>query len=80
MQKHAVAKIEKRIERLLTDYLTKLAARNYKSEGDSAKRRRNSPLLQAINYARLLKIVGRHLKLYAITDRKTNESLPHFPT
>ena len=27
MQKHAVAKIEKRIERLLTDYLTKLAAK-----------------------------------------------------
>src|SRR5262249_21915202 len=41
---------------------------------------RNSPLLQAINDARLFKIVGRHLKLYAITNRKTNESLAHFPT
>ena len=41
---------------------------------------RNSSLLQAINYARLFKIVRRHLKLYAITNRKTNESLPHFPT
>ena len=39
-----------------------------------------SPLLQAINYAPLLEIVGRHLKLYAITNRKTNKSLPHFPT
>ena len=40
----------------------------------------NSPLLQAINYARLFKIVWRHLKLYAITNGKTNESLSHFPT
>jgi hypothetical protein len=35
-------------------------------------------LPQAINYARLLQIVGRHLKFDAITGRKANESLAHF--
>jgi hypothetical protein len=39
-----------------------------------------APLLRAIYYASLVKIVGRHFKLYAIANRKTNESLPHFPT
>ena len=37
-----------------------------------------APLLQAVYYARLLKIVGRHFKLDSIANHKTNESLPHF--
>jgi hypothetical protein len=61
--------------------LPKVSFEELKVQDPSAKRRiTNSSLLQAINYARLLKIVRRHLKFDSIANRKTNESLPHFST
>src|SRR5207248_11351850 len=40
---------------------------------------KNFILLEAVDDARLINVVSRHLKLNAIADGKSNKSFAHFP-